>query len=120
MADNEVVRITVTAPDGRDLRVLVAGDTLAMPVVIRMGTPAGLLPLPSQMDLMRAGVRPVLYARPDYGGSTAQPGRSVADAAADTAAILDALEADTFVTLGWSAVLSAHRIPRSAINESRG
>ena len=35
-------------------------------------------------------------------GSTAQPGRSVADVADDTAAVLDAVGADAFVTIGWS------------------
>jgi pimeloyl-ACP methyl ester carboxylesterase len=43
-----------------------------------------------------------MYSRPGYAGSTPQPGRSVADAAADVAAVLDALRADTFVTMGWS------------------
>jgi pimeloyl-ACP methyl ester carboxylesterase len=48
------------------------------------------------------GIRTVLYARPGYGRSTPQPGRTVADAAGDTAAILDALGAGTFLNLGWS------------------
>jgi pimeloyl-ACP methyl ester carboxylesterase len=48
------------------------------------------------------GIRTVLYARPGYGRSTPQPGRTVADTAGDTAAILDALGADTFLNLGWS------------------
>ena len=48
------------------------------------------------------GIRTVLYARPGYGHSTPQPGRTVADAAGDTAAILDALGAGKFVNLGWS------------------
>jgi pimeloyl-ACP methyl ester carboxylesterase len=48
------------------------------------------------------GIRTVLYARPGYGRSTPQAGRTVADAAGDTAAILDALGADKFLNLGWS------------------
>jgi pimeloyl-ACP methyl ester carboxylesterase len=43
-----------------------------------------------------------MYSRPGYAGSTPRPGRSVADAAADVAVVLDALGADTFVTMGWS------------------
>jgi pimeloyl-ACP methyl ester carboxylesterase len=43
-----------------------------------------------------------MYSRPGYADSTPRPGRSVADAAADVAAVLDALGADTFVTMGWS------------------
>jgi pimeloyl-ACP methyl ester carboxylesterase len=48
------------------------------------------------------GIRTVLYARPGYGRSTPQAGRTVADAAGDTAAILGALGAGTFLNLGWS------------------
>jgi pimeloyl-ACP methyl ester carboxylesterase len=48
------------------------------------------------------GIRTVLYARPGYGRSTPQAGRTVADAAGDTAAILDALGAGKFFNLGWS------------------
>ena len=44
----------------------------------------------------------VTYSRPGYGDSTPPRGRSVADAAADTAAILDALGVDDFLALGWS------------------
>jgi pimeloyl-ACP methyl ester carboxylesterase len=48
------------------------------------------------------GIRTVLYARPGYGRSTPQAGRTVADAAGDTAAILDAVRAGKFLNLGWS------------------
>ena len=44
----------------------------------------------------------VTYSRPGYAGSTRHEGRSVADAAADVATILDSLGIDHFVTLGWS------------------
>jgi pimeloyl-ACP methyl ester carboxylesterase len=46
-----------------------------------------------------------MYSRPGYGTSTSMKGRLVADAASDTAAVLDALGygADApFVTVGWS------------------
>jgi pimeloyl-ACP methyl ester carboxylesterase len=49
-----------------------------------------------------AGLRLVSYARPGYSGSTRHHGRSVADAAADTATLLDELGVGEFVTLGWS------------------
>jgi pimeloyl-ACP methyl ester carboxylesterase len=48
------------------------------------------------------GLRTVMYARPGYGGSTGQPGRRIADAAADVRAVLDGLGAREFVTVGWS------------------
>jgi pimeloyl-ACP methyl ester carboxylesterase len=50
----------------------------------------------------RHGLRFVAYSRPGYRGSSPQPGRRVADAAADVAELLDALGSDEFVTLGWS------------------
>src|SRR5688500_16238535 len=48
------------------------------------------------------GLRTIAYSRPGYGLSTPKPARTVADAAADTAEILDALGAGSFFTLGWS------------------
>jgi pimeloyl-ACP methyl ester carboxylesterase len=48
------------------------------------------------------GLRWVSYDRPGYGGSTPNPGRDVASAAADVAAIADALGIGRFVVLGHS------------------
>ena len=48
------------------------------------------------------GLRYVAWSRPGYGDSTRQQGRSVADVAADTAAVLDWIGADRAYTLGWS------------------
>jgi len=48
------------------------------------------------------GARLICYARPGYGGSTAVPERTVADAAADSRAIMDALGVERFVTWGIS------------------
>jgi pimeloyl-ACP methyl ester carboxylesterase len=62
----------------------------------------GLVPLPPDLDPAAIGVRTVLYARPGYGRSTPQPDRRVSDAAADTAAILDALDVEQFMNVGWS------------------
>ena len=53
-------------------------------------------------EARKAGLRLVVYSRAGYGDSTPQPGRSVASVAADTEDLLGALEADRFVTLGWS------------------
>ena len=47
-----------------------------------------------------AGLRLVSYDRPGFGGSTAQPGRRVADAAADVTAIADRLGVDRFAVWG--------------------
>jgi pimeloyl-ACP methyl ester carboxylesterase len=93
----------VELPGGRAVEVATAGPATAPPLVLHHGTPgAALVHPPIAESAARHGLRTVVYARPGYGASTPVPGRSVADAAADTAAVLDALGASTFVTLGWS------------------
>lgn len=67
------------------------------------GTPFPPVPWESLDQAARDhGVRLITYARPGYSGSTRHPGRSVADAAADTAAVLNELGGGEFVTLGHS------------------
>ena len=63
---------------------------------------SGLLYEPHAIDATHRGIRLVAYDRPGYGGSTSAPGRSVADAASDVAAIADALEADRLALWGVS------------------
>lgn len=93
----------VTAPDGRNLRVREFGAGDGPVVVVHHGTPAAGLPLPSEQEgAVGLGARLVAYDRPGYGGSDAQPGRTVADAAADVEAVLDALGVDRFATYGVS------------------
>jgi pimeloyl-ACP methyl ester carboxylesterase len=93
---------TVTTPDGRSLAVLDAGgDGLAL--LYHSGTPSGAVPWPAGIEAARrSGLRWVTYGRPGYGSSTPSPGRTVADAAADSAVVLDALGIEQFVTIGWS------------------
>lgn len=93
----------VDRADGRQLDVVTAGPDTGTPLVFHYGTPGSPVPYQPMVDAAtRLGLRTVLYARPGYGGSTPHPGRTVADAAADTAAVLDALGLDRFVTVGWS------------------
>jgi pimeloyl-ACP methyl ester carboxylesterase len=93
----------VDFPDGRRLEVRVGGPETGTPLVFHYGTPSGAELFPPMVEAAaRHGLRTVVYSRPGYRTSTPQPGRTVADAATDTAAILDALGAGTFVTLGWS------------------
>ena len=94
--------VTIYTGDGRLLEALVSGPPDGTVLVLHTGTPCGLVPLPAGLDPAPMGIRTVLYARPGYGRSTPQAGRTVADAAGDTAAILDALGADKFLNLGWS------------------
>lgn len=49
-----------------------------------------------------AGMRTAIYSRAGYGRSTRRPGRSVADEAAISAALVDRLGHDAFFTAGWS------------------
>ena len=80
--------VNVHAGDGRLLDALVSGPPDGIVLVFHTGTPVGLVPLPAGLDPAPMGIRTVLYARPGYGRSTPQAGRTVADAAGDTAAIL--------------------------------
>ena len=50
----------------------------------------------------RLGIRWLGYDRPSYGGSSPHPGRDVASAAGDTAAIADSAGVDRFVVMGHS------------------
>jgi len=96
-------RFTVRAPGGRVLDVLVSGPGDGLPLVFHTGTPAGLVGFePIAGAASARGLRTVLYSRPGYGGSTPQPGRLVADAAADVELILERVDADEFITAGWS------------------
>jgi pimeloyl-ACP methyl ester carboxylesterase len=89
--------------DTRELTYRVDGPGDGAPLVYHHGTPGAALPPPALVDAATArGLRVLAYARPGYQGSTPGPGRQVADAATDTAALLDALGAGTFYTLGWS------------------
>ncbi len=100
---DEPGRRSVTGPDGRLLDVLVAGPPDGMPLVFHTGTPSGLAAFgPMTQAASGRGLRIVQYSRPGYGGSAPQPGRQIASAPADVAAILDQIGADQFVTVGWS------------------
>jgi pimeloyl-ACP methyl ester carboxylesterase len=94
---------TVTTPDGRELRICEAGAADGLAVVVHNGTPMSrLLFRPHVEDADKRGVRLIGYDRPGYGGSTPQPGRTVADAAHDVEAIADALGIDHLATWGIS------------------
>jgi pimeloyl-ACP methyl ester carboxylesterase len=102
MTGIDLERRAVTTADGRRLDVLVTGEPGAPAFVFHPGISNGVVALPGELDPAARGMRTVMYARPGYHGSTPRPGRAVADAAADTATVLDALGIDDFVTAGWS------------------
>jgi len=92
-----------TTPDGRTLSYIEAGDADGPVLIGQHGTPgAGRLYRSEVEGAERVGARLIAYSRPGYDGSTPSPGRSVADAAADVAALADALGAERFATYGWS------------------
>jgi pimeloyl-ACP methyl ester carboxylesterase len=96
-------RHEVRAPDGRALTVIEDGDPDGAPVLHHHGTPgSGLLYPKWSADAAEHEIRLIGYDRAGYGGSDRNPGRAVADVAADVAAISDALEIDRFATWGAS------------------
>jgi pimeloyl-ACP methyl ester carboxylesterase len=99
----ETERRLISVPDGRYIDVLTAGPEGGLPLLVHEGTPSGLVVHESTARAARQrGLRIVMVARPGYERSTPRPGRRVRDVAPDVAAVLDALGADTFVTIGSS------------------
>jgi pimeloyl-ACP methyl ester carboxylesterase len=89
--------------DGRTLEVSLSGPDGGTPLVYHDGTPSGGRPYGRFVAAAAArGLRLLSYARPGYASSTRQPGRRVADCAADVAALLDHLGADLCYTAGAS------------------
>ncbi len=98
-------QLVIDSGDGRDLDVLVGGDPDGFPWLFHSGTPSAAVPSERLDGQARdAGLRLITYSRPGYGSSTPRPWPypRIADDLADSVRILDALDVDTFVTLGWS------------------
>ncbi|MFC7484665.1 alpha/beta fold hydrolase [Luedemannella flava] len=114
-------------PVGGDRRLMVevSGNRDGMPVFLMHGTPGSRSgPKPRGSVSYRLGVLLISYDRPGYGRSTRHPGRGVADAARDVAAIADALGIDRFAVVGRSgggphalacAALLPQRVVRTAV-----
>lgn len=100
-----VRELDVTLDDGRVLHAYDTGERGdgRFPVVWHHGTPnLGCPPEPLFPAADRLGIRWVSYDRPGYGGSTPNPGRTVASAATDVCRIADALDIDRFAVMGHS------------------
>ena len=94
---------TVRTRDGRTLAVQESGDLAGRPVLIHSGTPGSRhLYRPIAQDAAARGLRLISYDRPGYGGSSPQPGRTVADCAADVRAICADLGIDRLAMWGIS------------------
>ncbi len=94
LSDGRTLHVYDTAGDGGD-------DSLAL--FWHHGTPnIGAPPEPLIPAAAQRGIRWVSHGRPGYGGSPPHPGRNVASAATDVAAIADALDIDRFAVMGHS------------------
>jgi pimeloyl-ACP methyl ester carboxylesterase len=93
----------VAAADGRRLAVREGGVAGGVPVIVHHGTPSAGIPLETHvLDAEAKGIHLLHYDRPGYGDSDRDEGRSVADCAADVAAIADAYGYERFCTWGIS------------------
>ncbi|RZU77746.1 pimeloyl-ACP methyl ester carboxylesterase [Micromonospora kangleipakensis] len=89
--------------DGRTLHAYDTGGEDRLAVFWHHGTPnIGAPPAPLFAAADRLGIRWVSHDRPGYGGSTPLPGRDIASAATDVAAVADALGLDRFAVVGHS------------------
>lgn len=94
---------SIELADGRELRVAIAGDVAGRPIFVHYGTPNSRhFFAPNVDDARSRGAYLVTWDRPGYGGSTPHPGRTVADIAADTRQVAQAIGVDTIVTWGLS------------------
>jgi pimeloyl-ACP methyl ester carboxylesterase len=119
---------TVVRTDGRTVAYLDAGDPDGYPVIGLHGTPGCRLSRwPDDSLYSGAGVRYITTDRAGYGRSSRNPGRSVADEAADVRAVADALALARFSLVGGSgggphalacAALLAERLDRVACQSS--
>jgi pimeloyl-ACP methyl ester carboxylesterase len=93
----------LTADDGRILRYCCYGPADGLPVVSLTGTPGTRWERPDVIAAIeQAGLRVAVPDRPGYGGSTRQPGRTVASVAADVQMIADARNWRRFAVTGFS------------------
>jgi pimeloyl-ACP methyl ester carboxylesterase len=94
---------TLETPDGRTLAYATWGDPNGFPILSLHGTPGCRFNRwPNEEIYARLGVHFVTHDRAGYGRSDRHHGRSVADEAADVAALADELGLDRFGVTGGS------------------
>ena len=98
----------MAARDGRKLGVMVAGDTDAsIALVCHHGTPSdSTIWKDWQEDAMQHNLRLISISRPGYAHSERKPGRSVSCVVSDVEDVLDELDIEKFLTIGWSGAVS--------------
>jgi pimeloyl-ACP methyl ester carboxylesterase len=93
----------VMLDDNRFLDCVEAGDPDGAPLLFHNGTPGSrLLSASWHRVAAEAGWRLLSFSRAGYGTSSPKPGRTVADVAADSAAVLDHCGAGRFAVWGHS------------------
>jgi pimeloyl-ACP methyl ester carboxylesterase len=115
-----VTEIDLEFGDGRTLHVYDTGDAEGrLAVFWHHGTPnIGAPPEPLFAAAEDLGIRWVSYDRPGYGGSTPDPGRNLASAAACVSTVADRLGIDRFALVGHSGG-GSHALACGALLEER-
>jgi pimeloyl-ACP methyl ester carboxylesterase len=103
-SDGRVLRVYDTGPGGAGAAAGSAHSAATdLTLLWHHGSPqTGALLEPLLSAASERGIRLLSYARPSYGGSSPQPGRTVAAAAGDVAQIADALGIAGFAVMGAS------------------
>jgi pimeloyl-ACP methyl ester carboxylesterase len=107
--------------DGRMLHAYDAAPTGEPKLTLAWhhGSPQTGAPLPPVVAAAAdRGIRVFSYGRPSYGGSSSAPGRDVASAAADLAAVADAFDIERFATMGASGG-GPHALAAAALRPDR-
>ena len=98
-----MTELDVTLRDGRTLHVYDEGDPNGNVLVEHHGTPGAGVTYPPDLELARErGLRIVTYDRAGYGGSSPNPGRSVADVVPDIEDVLNQFGIERYASLGAS------------------
>ena len=93
----------IVTPDGRTLCVESGGNPTGRAVLVHGGSPSSrLVAGPVLQDAEERDIHLISYDRPGYGGSTPQPGRTVADCTEDVRAIAAAFDIDRLAVWGIS------------------
>src|SRR3954470_4096908 len=103
MGQGEGLEVMLGTGDGRQLAVALWGPSEGAPLFFLHGGPGSRLLRHVRGEYEKAGVRVATYDRPGFGLSSRDRGRTVADSAADVAAIADHLGWERFAVCGVSA-----------------
>lgn len=95
--------VAVPLSGGRMLEARVTGPQGGTPLVFHHWNPGAAVPFRMlEEPAAELGIQVIQYSRPGFGASTRDQGRSVADCAADVAALADHLGVERFLTAGTS------------------